>query len=406
MIRFEEIKNDFPMLSQTMNGKRLVYLDSAATTLKPTSVISSIRKYYETNTCNVHRSIHSLSEETTIEYEATRDTIQKALNAQHREEIIFTKGTTESLNLLARSLGDHILKMDDEILLTELEHHSNIVPWQLCSERTNSKIKVLPINDSGDLDLTELPKLLNNKTKIVSLSGISNTLGTINPIKKIIQLIREHSDAYIIIDAAQMISQTDINVQELDCDFLVFSGHKYYGPTGVGVLYGKKKLLEMMPPFHGGGDMINVVTFEKTTYNDLPFKFEAGTPAIASVIALKKSFEYVKSLGKENINKYTKELFTYLKSELIKIEGLKILGKPQLQAPIVSFVIEGVSNQDLATLIGMDGIAIRTGHHCTQPLMQKLGVSSTARIAISFYNSKEDITLLVAAIKKAKEMLS
>ncbi len=406
MISSELIKQDFPMLSQKMNGNRLVYLDSAATTLKPLAVIQSIRKYYETNTCNVHRSIHSLSEETTIEYESTRDVIQKSLNAMHREEIIFTKGTTESLNLLARSLGDHVLKHEDEILLTELEHHSNIVPWQLCTERTQSNIKVLPINEDGDLNLEKLPTLLSDKTKIVSLSGVSNTLGTINPLKEIIKLIRKHSKAYIIIDAAQMISQTDIDVQDLDCDFLVFSGHKYYGPTGIGVLYGKKDLLEMMPPFHGGGDMINIVTFEKTTYNDLPFKFEAGTPAIASVIALKESFRYVKKLGKKNINEHTQNLFTYLKSELLKIEGLIILGNPKRQAPIVSFVIDGVSNQDLATLMGMDGIAIRTGHHCTQPLMKKLGVTSTARIAISFYNTKEDIILLIAAIKKAKEMLS
>lgn len=394
------------MLQTKMNDKRLVYLDSAATTLKPKSVSEAITKYYENTTCNVHRSIHSLSEKTTIAYEKTRDTIHHALNSKHREEIIFTKGTTESLNLLARSLGDFVLKKDDEILLTELEHHSNIVPWQLCAERTGAKIKVLPIDDNGDLDLSKLDVLLSEKTKIFSFSGVSNTLGTINPVKEILSIIKNKSSAYTILDAAQMISQRDIDVQDLDVDFLVFSGHKYYGPTGVGILYGKKDLLEMIPPFHGGGDMIDKVTFEKTTYNDLPFKFEAGTPSIASVIGLNHAFEYVKSLGKQNIQEYTSSLFKDLKSKLSEIEGIKILGNPKKQAPIISFVFDKVSNQDLATLISMDGVAIRTGHHCTQPLMNVLGVSSTARIALSFYNNQEDINILVNSLKKAKEMLS
>ncbi len=406
MSLFEKIYQDFPMLQTKMNDKRLVYLDSAATTLKPKSVSEAITKYYENTTCNVHRSIHSLSEKTTIAYEKTRDTIHHALNSKHREEIIFTKGTTESLNLLARSLGDFVLKKDDEILLTELEHHSNIVPWQLCAERTGAKIKVLPIDDNGDLDLSKLDVLLSEKTKIFSFSGVSNTLGTINPVKEILSIIKNKSSAYTILDAAQMISQRDIDVQDLDVDFLVFSGHKYYGPTGVGILYGKKDLLEMIPPFHGGGDMIDKVTFEKTTYNDLPFKFEAGTPSIASVIGLNHAFEYVKSLGKQNIQEYTSSLFKDLKSKLSEIEGIKILGNPKKQAPIISFVFDKVSNQDLATLISMDGVAIRTGHHCTQPLMNVLGVSSTARIALSFYNNQEDINILVNSLKKAKEMLS
>ncbi len=403
---FDQIKQDFPMLNQSMNGNRLVYLDSAATTLKPKSVIEAVNKYYNELTCNVHRSIHSLSEQATILYEQTRDTIHQAINSKHREEIIFTKGTTESLNLLAHSLGDHVLNVDDEVLLTELEHHSNIVPWQLASERRKAHIKVLPINDSGELILEELSNLLTEKTKIVSFSGISNTLGTINPVKEVIRIIREKSNALIVLDAAQMISQVNIDVQELDCDFLVFSGHKYYGPTGTGVLYGKKHLLEAMPPFHGGGDMIDQVSFEKTTYNDLPFKFEAGTPSIASVIGLNEAFKYIENIGKPKIKEHTTQLYSILKNKLNEDEDITVHGPSSNQAPILSFNIKGVSNQDLATLISMDGVAIRTGHHCTQPLMKRLGVSSTARVAISLYNSEEDIEIFMKSLNKAKDILS
>jgi len=401
---FEKYQNQFPALKIKMNDKPLVYLDTAATSLKPQRVIDSIVNYYTNLSCNVHRSIHTLGEEATIEYEGTRDVLKSFVNAHKREEIIFTKGTTEGLNLLARTLGEG-LQEGDQVLITELEHHSNIVPWQLACQRSGATLKYIPLNNSLELDLDSLDTLLSERTKIVSFSGLSNTLGTTSNIESIIQKVREKTQAKVIVDAAQLVLHRRLDVQKLDCDFLVFSAHKVFGPTGVGVLYGKEKLLNSLPPFHGGGDMIDKVSFEETTYNDLPYKFEAGTPAIASVVAFKEAIKFLEDVGIEQLHSYTHELNSYLKENLLSIPGIKIFESKNQKSSITSFTIEGVHNQDLASLISMDGVAIRTGHHCTQPLLRKLNVSSTARISLSLYNSKSDIDVCISSLKKAQEIL-
>ncbi len=403
LIKNNPYRKDFPVADQVINGKRLAYLDSGATTLKPLSVINEIDLYYRKETANVHRGLYWLSENATFKFESTRDKIQHFLNAKDRKEIIFTKGTTDSVNLVAQSFARHFLKEGDEILLSQMEHHSNIVPWQLVAEEKKLQIKVMPINSRGELLMEELKKLLTPKVKLISLVHVSNALGTINPIKEVIQLAHQ-TGAKVFIDGAQAITHLKVDVVDLDVDFYAFSGHKMFGPTGVGVLYGKKALLEEMPPYQGGGDMIDVVTFEKTTFNDLPHKFEAGTPSIASVIGLSKAVEYIEKIQFENIQKIENELLKYGTDLLLSIPGLEIYGQAKHKASVISFGIDGIHPHDIATITDKEGVAIRTGHHCTQPLMKFLKVPATCRASMSLYNNKEDLDQLYIALLKVKKI--
>lgn len=405
MKTLEQIRADFPELARRVHDKPLVYLDNAASTLKCRPVINQINEHYSLNAANIHRGVHFLSESGTIEFEKTRDAIKELINANDRAEVIFTKGTTESINLVAWAWGLSNLKVGDEILLTTLEHHSNIVPWQLVAERTGAKVVEAPIDDHGDIIISEFKKRLNGKTKMVAFNLISNALGTINPAKELIALAHEVG-ALTLVDAAQAIAHMPIDVQDLNADFLVFSSHKMFGPTGVGALYGKASLLNAMPPWQGGGDMIDAVSFEKTTYNELPHKFEAGTPHIAGVIALKAAIDYINEIGLSRIAELEHELLVDATRELEKIPGLKIIGTAKNKCSVVSFVIDGIHPHDLGTLLDQQGIAVRTGHHCTQPLMKRFGISGTTRASFSFYNSKEDVETFVAALKKAITMLS
>jgi cysteine desulfurase/selenocysteine lyase len=403
-IDIESIRNDFPALDQKVHGNQLVYFDNAASTLKCQSVIDAISQHYSKETANIHRGVHFLSEQGTIKYEETRLLIQQFINAKHEHEIILTKGTTDSINLVAHSFCQQFLKKGDEILLSEMEHHSNIVPWQLAAEKHGAKVVAAPVDDNGDLIVDEWKKLLNSKTKLIAICHISNTLGTINPIKELISAAHAIG-AKTLIDGAQAIAHTEVDVQDLDTDFYCFSSHKLFGPTGVGVLYGKEEILNSIPPYQGGGDMIDEVTFEKTTYNDLPHKFEAGTPHIAGVIAFKAAIEYVQKIGLKNIEEYEHELLEYATEKFLKIGGLRIIGTAKKKASVISFVIEGAHPQDIGTLLDRQGIAVRTGHHCTQPLMKRFGVPATARASFSFYNTKEEIDQLVSGIEKLKEFL-
>jgi cysteine desulfurase/selenocysteine lyase len=397
---FDEIKNDFPILKTKVYDKDVVYLDSGATNLKPQCVIDAIDTYYLSETANIHRGLYYFSEQSTIKYEKTRDLVAEFINASDRCEIIFTKGTTNSINLVARTWAEHNLKSTDTVLLTEMEHHSNIVPWQLLQEKIGFTIKAIPITDEGELDLIAFTKMINSTVKLVSLNHISNTLGTINPISQIIEEAHKVG-AKVLIDGAQAIAHDFVDVQKLDCDFYAFSGHKIFGPTGVGVLYGKKEILQAMPPFEGGGDMIDVVSFEGTTYNDLPYKFEAGTPNVSGVIGLGAAIEYTNSIGLENIIAYEEELLEYATKELSSIAGLRIIGTAEKKIATVSFVIEGIHPQDLAAITDKASICIRTGHHCTQPLHKRMNVPATSRASMSIYNKKDDIDKLREAILKA-----
>jgi cysteine desulfurase/selenocysteine lyase len=398
----QSIRKDFPQLSTMVHGKPLVYLDNAATTLKPSSVIDAIHFHYSQKASNIHRGIHHLSEEGTFHFEQTRDCVQKFINAKNRHEVIFTKGTTDSINLVAHSFGE-LLHEGDEIILSMLEHHSNIVPWQLMAQKKKAIIKVIPINLKGELILDEYEKLLTPKTKIVAINAISNALGTINPIEEVIKKAH-HVGAKVLIDAAQAVLHMPLDVQKLDCDFLVFSMHKLLGPTGVGVLYGKESLLDQMPPYQGGGDMIDVVSFEKTTFNDLPHKFEAGTPHIAGVIASKAAIEYVNNLGFANIQHQEEKLLHYATKELSSIEGLTLIGTAEKKASVVSFTMKGLHPQDIATYIDRQGVAIRTGHHCTQPLMKFFNVAGTCRASFAFYNQQQEIDILKNSLLKCQEL--
>jgi cysteine desulfurase/selenocysteine lyase len=394
-------RKDFPAAEQVINGKRLAYLDSAATNLKPSIVIDEMDKYYRLETSNVHRGLYWLSENATTKFEATRDKVTKLINSPDRSQVIFTKGTTESVNLVAQSYVRTFLKKGDTILLSQMEHHSNIVPWQLIAEENELNIRVIPINERGELLMDEYKKLLTPDVKFVSVVYVSNALGTINPIKEMIELAHKNG-ACIFVDAAQAISHLKVDVQELDVDFLAFSGHKMFGPTGVGVLYGKMDLLNKMPPYQGGGDMIDVVTFEKTTYNTLPHKFEDGTPSISAVIGLGKAVDYINSVGLEKIHEAETELLHYATEKLKTIPGLKIYGEAKNKTSVISFGLEGVHPHDLATLIDKEGVAIRTGHHCAQPLMKFLCVPATCRASLSIYNNQEDIDQLYKALVKVK----
>lgn len=399
----ERIRSDFPILSQQVHGKPLAYLDNAATSQKPESVIRTVDRYYREINSNIHRGVHTLSERATAAYEGARETLRAFINARSTHEMIFVRGATEAINLIAQSYGRTNLKAGDEIIISELEHHANIVPWQLLREQTGVVLKVIPINDRGELELDVYEQLLGERTKIVSIGHISNALGTINPIKHIID--RAHAfGAVTVIDGAQAVPHTLVDVQALDCDFYVFSGHKLFGPTGIGVLYGKENLLEAMPPYQGGGDMIKMVSFDKTLFNDLPYKFEAGTPHIAGGIGLAPAVEYVQAIGLENIAAYESELLAYATAAVSEVEGLRLIGTAADKASILSFVIDGIHPHDLGTILDHEGIAIRTGHHCAMPVMEHFKVPATARASFVFYNTRDEADQLVAALNKAHEV--
>lgn len=400
-----KIREDFPILNTPIRGKNLIYFDNAATTQKPNCVIERVMKYYGNENSNVHRGVHYLSEIATQEYETARKTVKNFINAASTEEIVFTRGTTEAINLIAYSFGKTFIKEGDEIIITEMEHHSNIVPWQLMCEDRKAKLKILPIDDNGELILDDYEKLFNEKTKLVSVVHVSNSLGTINPIKQIIDIAHSYA-VPVLIDGAQSIMHSKIDVQELGCDFFVFSGHKVYGPTGIGVLYGKKELLEKMVPYQGGGDMIKSVTFIKTIYNDLPYKFEAGTPNIAGAIGLKSALDYLNNIGIEQIFSYENELLTYATEKLSQIPQLKIIGTAKEKGPIISFILDNIHPHDIGTILDYEGIAVRTGHHCTQPVMEHFKIPATTRASFSFYNTKEEIDFLFEGIKKVIKVFS
>lgn len=400
----QAIRQHFPVLNRVVKGKPLVYFDNAATTQKPQVVIDALAEYYKNYNANIHRGIHSLAEEATAAYEATRDTVQQFIHAKEREEIIFTRGVTESINLVAYTWARTNLKAGDEIIISGMEHHSNIVPWQLIGEMTGAKLKVIPVNDNGELIMEEFHQLLNEKVKLVSVVHASNSLGTINPVKEIIDAAHKVG-AVVMIDGAQSTVHLDIDVQELDCDFFAISSHKVYGPTGIGVLYGKRALLEAMPPFMGGGEMIKDVSFEKTTWNDLPYKFEAGTPNIADTVALKAALDFVSGIGKSTIRKYEDELLRYATEQLQGIDGIRLIGTAKQKVSVASYVVEGVHPQDLGILLDNQGVAVRTGHHCTQPLMNRFGIPGTTRASFAMYNSKEEIDVMIAGLHKAIKLL-
>jgi cysteine desulfurase / selenocysteine lyase len=401
----ENIRADFPILHQTVHGKPLVYLDNAATSQKPRAVIDAITRYYEGTNSNIHRGVHFLSEQATAEYETARQTAQKFVNAAHAHEIIFVRGTTEGINLVAQTYGRAQVHQGDEVLITAMEHHSNIVPWQiLCGER-GATLRVAPINDRGELLLDDFTRLLGPRTKLAAFTHVSNALGTINPVKRMIELAHG-KNIPVLIDGAQAVPHIKVDVQALDCDFYTFSGHKVYGPTGIGVLYGKSALLEAMPPYQGGGDMISSVTFEKTTYNKLPYKFEAGTPDIAGVIGLGAALSYVNGLGIENIAAHEHELLAYATEKISAIPGVDLIGTAKERAGVISFVVEGVHPHDVGTILDQDGIAIRTGHHCSQPVMERFGIPATARASFAVYNTFEEIDALVRGIGKVREVFA
>ncbi|GGH34039.1 cysteine desulfurase [Dyadobacter endophyticus] len=403
-LNIASIRGDFPILNEVVNGKQLVYFDNAATTQKPRLVLDALAGYYEHYNANIHRGIHHLAEKATSAFEQSRKRLQAFLNAAHSEEIIFTYGTTDGINLVASSYGRKFLKEGDEVIISTMEHHSNIVPWQMLCEEKGCILKVIPINDQGELLMDEYEKLLTEKTKFVSVVHVSNALGTINPIKEIIA--KAHAvGAKVLIDGAQASSHIEIDVQELDCDFYSLSLHKIYGPTGMGILYGKRDLLNAMPPYRGGGEMIKEVTFAKTTYNELPYKFEAGTPNIADVVAAKFALDYVDALGKANIAAYENELLAYATGAVKEIEGLRIIGQAKEKVSVLSFVIDGIHHQDIGVLLDQQGIAVRTGHHCTQPLMNRFNITGTSRASFAVYNTIEEIDKLVQGLHKVKRML-
>ncbi len=399
-----KIRNDFPILHQKINNRDLVYFDNAATSQKPKEVIDAIDTYYKTINSNVHRGVHTLSQLATDAYEKTRNKLQQYFNAKHAYEIIFTRGTTESINLLASSFTPLINK-GDEIIISALEHHSNIVPWQMLCERTGAILKVISMNKKGELQMDAYKKLLSVNTKIVSVNHVSNALGTINPIKEIIDLAHQYN-AVTIIDGAQATPHMQVNFQELDCDFYCASAHKMYGPTGIGFLYGKEKWLHKLPPFHGGGEMIKEVTFEKTTYADLPFKFEAGTPNIEAGIAFGTALDYIQNIGIKNIAEYENELLKYATDRIQEIDNLTIYGTSEKKASVLSFNLNGIHPFDVGSIIDKLGIAVRTGHHCTQPIMQFYNIPGTVRASFAFYNTKEEIDRFIEAVKRAQQMLS
>ncbi len=403
MIDVSKIREDFPILHKIGYKKPLVYLDNGATTQKPIQVIDKISEYYKEYNSNIHRGVHLLSQKTTIAFENARVKVQQFIKAEHSHEVIFTSGTTNSINLVATSFGEKFISEGDEIIISSLEHHSNIVPWQMLCERKGAILKIIPINEKGEIIFEEYIKLLNKNTKLVSVTHVSNTLGTVNPIKDIINEAHKR-DIPVMIDGAQAIHHIPVDMVELDCDFYVFSGHKMYGPTGIGVLYGKEKWLNAMPPYMGGGDMIKTVSFEKTVYNELPFKFEAGTANYIDAIALGTAIDYINNIGLENIAEYEHELLKYATEKLLSIDGLKIYGTADNKSSVISFLIDGIHHYDTGMILDKMDVAVRTGTHCTEPLMKLLNIEGTVRASFSFYNTKEEVDALYEALEKVKIM--
>ena len=401
----ESLKSDFPTLKQKINGNELVYLDNAATTQKPEKVIKALESYYRSINSNIHRGVHTLSIRATNAYEEARSKVAAFINAEHREEIIFVRGATEAINLVANSYVRPILKEGDQIIISQMEHHANIVPWQIICEQKKAELKIIPMNEKGELLIEEIEGIISEKTKFISINHVSNSLGTINRIEDVIK-IAHSNNIRIMIDGAQAVQHLSVDLTKLNPDFYCFSGHKVYAPTGIGVLYGKKELLEKMPPYQGGGDMIKSVTFEKTIYNDIPNRFEAGTPNIAGTIGLGVSIDYLVSIGIENIAKHEKELLDYATQEIRKIEGVQIIGNAIEKASVLSFVIEGIHPHDIGTILDKQGVAIRTGHHCTQPTMDFYGIPATARASFAIYNSRKDVDALINAVKKTIEVFT
>ena len=399
----QKIREDFPILKQTVRGKPLVYLDNAATSQKPQVVIDAELRFYLRDCSNVHRGVHQLSERATEAFEGTRRKVKDFLNAADLREIIFVRGATEAINLVAHSFGRTHVERGDEVLISAMEHHSNIVPWQILCEEKGAMLRVAPINDRGELLLEGFEKLLNERTRLVAVAHVSNALGTINPIRKIIEMARRRN-VPVLVDGAQAAPHLKVDVQALDCDFYTFSGHKMFGPTGIGVLYGKAQWLEAMPPYQGGGDMISSVTFEKTIYNTLPYKFEAGTPNIAATIGLGAAIDYLNQVGLDNVGAYEHELLGYGTEALRQIPGVRLIGTAREKASVLSFVIDGIHPHDAGTVLDCEGIAVRTGHHCAQPVMQRFGVAATTRASLAFYNTREELDALAAGIRKVQEM--
>lgn len=399
------VRQDFPILQRAVRGKPLVYLDSAATTQKPKQVLDVLANYYAQQNANIHRGVYVLSAEATAAYDEARRKVQHFVNARSAQEVIFTRNSTESINLVAHSFGSENVGPGDEVLITHMEHHANIVPWQLLCERSGARLRVAPINDQGELLMDEFAQCLNARTKLVAIVHLSNSLGTINPVSEVIQLAHQQ-EVPVLIDGSQAAYHMPIDVQALDCDFYVFTGHKLYGPTGIGVLYGRERLLDSMPPFLGGGDMIRSVTFDKTTYADLPDKFEAGTPHIAGAIGLGAAVDYLTALGFDKISNHESQLLDYGTAALSAIPGLQLIGTARNKASILSFVLEGAHPHDIGTIVDMEGVSIRTGHHCTQPLMDRFGIPATARASIAMYNTRQEIDQLVHALHRVREMFS
>ena len=397
-------REDFPILTQQVYNKPLVYFDNAATTQKPSYVIDALSDYYKTINSNIHRGVHCLSQQATEEFEIARKAVQNFIHAAHDYEVIFTRGATESINLVAASFGRTYIQAGDEIIISEMEHHSNIVPWQFLCEDRGAKLKVQPFDEKGELYLDKLEELITPKTKIIAITHVSNTLGTINPVKEIIRIAHGHGIP-VMLDGAQAVAHGAVDVQDLDCDFYCFSGHKMYAPMGIGVMYGKERWLNEMKPYQGGGEMISTVTFEKTTYNELPFKFEAGTPAVGDVIGLRKAIEYMQQTGIQRIADYEQELLRYGTQELLKIKDLRIIGQAVHKAAVISFLVGNIHPYDMGVLLDHQGVAVRTGHHCTQPIMDHFGIPGTVRASFALYNTKEEIDTLVRAVDKAAQML-
>ena len=403
MYDINKVREDFPILTREVYGKPLVYLDNGATTQKPRQVVEAmVDEYYNVN-ANVHRGVHFLSQQATDLHEASREVVRAFINAQSTNEIIFTRGTTESINLLAFSLGEAIVKEGDEVVVSAMEHHSNIVPWQMMCERKGALLRVIPMTDEGELQLDALEGLLTERTRIVCCTQVSNVLGTVNPIKEVVRMAHEKGIP-VLVDGAQSIPHMQVDVQDLDCDFFAFSGHKVYGPTGVGVLYGKEAWLEKLPPYQGGGEMIKNVTFEKTTYNELPYKFEAGTPDYVATHALATALDYVSGLGMANIEAHEQELTRYALEQLQQIKGMRILGAAKERDAVISFLVGDIHHLDMGTLLDRLGIAVRTGHHCAEPLMRRLGIEGTVRASFALYNTKEEVDVLVAGIERIRKM--
>ena len=403
MYDINKVREDFPILSRQIYGKPLVYFDNGATTQKPLCVLDAMRNEYLNVNANVHRGVHYLSQQATDLHEAARETVRKFINAPKVEEVIFTRGTTESLNLVVSSFGDRFLSEGDEVIVSVMEHHSNIVPWQLLAAKKGIAIKVIPMTDEGDVIMEEYEKLFNERTRIVSITQVSNVLGTINPVKEMIRIAHEH-EVPVMVDGAQSTPHMKVDVQDLDCDFFAFSGHKIYGPTGIGVLYGKEKWLDEMPPYQGGGEMIESVSFEKTTFEKLPFKFEAGTPDYVATHGLATALNYVTELGLDNIFAHEQELTRYAMEQMKDIPGMRLFGTSQHKDAVISFLVGDIHHLDMGTLLDRLGIAVRTGHHCAEPLMHRLGISGTVRASFALYNTKEEVDALVAGIKRVSQM--